>query len=104
MIHQFDVFRNPIRAQRALKPYVVCVQHDSFGGLTTRVVAALAARPPKFDQPRTAPAVRVAKETVYLDPTDLITLPVQFLGVAITNVQSQRDRIIPALDLVITGV
>jgi hypothetical protein len=104
MIRQFDVFRNPMRSQRAEKPYLVCVQHDGFADMTTRVFAALAKRPPKIDQPRTAPTIRVAQDTVYLDPTDLITLPVQFFGAAVANVVSERDRIIPALDIVFTGV
>ena len=104
MIRQFDVFRNPMRAQRAEKPYLVSVQHDGFVDMTTRVVAALVSRPPKAAQPRTAPAIRVMQDTVYLDPTDLITLPVRFLGAPVVNVEPERDRIIPALDIVFTGV
>lgn len=104
MIHQFDVFRNPIRTQRTEKPYLVSVQHDSFGQMTTRVVAGLVSRPPVVDRPRTTPSVRVLQQTVYLDPTDLITLPVRFLGTPVANVGADRDLIVPALDIVFTGV
>lgn len=104
MIRQFDVFPNPMRAQRAEKPYLISVQHDGFSDMTTRVVAALVSRPPNIAQPRTAPPIRVIRDTVYLDPTDLITLPVRFLGTPVANMESERDRIIPALDIVFTGV
>ncbi len=53
---------------------------------------------------RLNPRFTIEGKTVYLDPTDLVTLTVARLGECIANLEPQRDRIIAALDLVFTGI
>lgn len=104
MIRQFDVFRNPLRAERAAKPYVVSVQHRRLDDLNTRVVAPLVTGSPGRDESRLYPAITVGSKTFHLDPAELIALPTRLLGNPVSNLESLRDKIIAALDIVLTGV
>ncbi|MDE3114713.1 MAG: CcdB family protein [Pseudomonadota bacterium] len=43
-------------------------------------------------------------QTYYFDPTDSTTLPLARLRDPVANLQSERDKIVAALDLVFTGI
>ena len=103
-IRQFDVIKNPFRAGRDGKPYLVCVQHHLLDRLNTRIMASLVTRHAVQDLPRLYPLVRVATQELFLDPTDLVALPIRILRTPIANLESDRDRIVAALDLVFTGI
>jgi toxin CcdB len=103
-IRHLDVFRNPVRAARTDKPFVVCVQHDFLADLNTRVVVSLAARRFGSGADRLHPEIAVNSIIHFLDPTDILTFSVRTLGSPIANLSGQRDRIVAALDLVFTGI
>jgi toxin CcdB len=104
MIRQFDVFRNPLRAERAAKPFVVSVQHRRLDHLNTRVVAPLVAGAPVHDENRLYPKFVVDSKTFHFNPAEAIALPARLLANPVANLEPQRDKIIAALDLVFTGV
>ena len=103
MIRQFDVVPNPLRTGRAEKPFLVCIQHHHLGHLTSRVMAPLLTRPIGH-HPRLYPALRIGLQTYFLDPAEIVTIPVKRLAESIANLESERDRIVAALDLVFTGI
>jgi len=103
-IRQFDVFRNPIAAARGEQPFVVCVQHRNLDYLGTRLIAPLASAKIVREQSRLHPAVEVLRKTVYLLPQNLLALPVRLFRDSVENLEPDRERIIAALDLVLTGV
>lgn len=103
MTHQFDVVINPLRSRRADVPYLLCVQHHLLDHLTTRLIAPLRSEKPAAPN-RLCPALKVDRDTVFLDPTDLYAAPVRMLGDPIANLDADRDRIVAALDLVFTGI
>jgi len=103
MIRQFDVIANPLRSNRADIPFLLCVQHYLLDYLTTRLVAPLRRGQPHLPN-RLCPALNVLGNTVFLDPADLYAAPNARLSDPISNLESDRDRIIAALDLVFTGV
>lgn len=104
MIHQFDVFPNPVRATVATRPFLVSVQHKFFDHSDTRVLAPLIVQGAIQPLSRLNPAFEINTRCLYLLPTDLVTLSVRFLGDPVTNLESDRDRIIAALDMVFTGI
>lgn len=105
MIRQHDVFRNPLRAARDAKPFVVNVQHHLIDRLGTRIVAPLVPWRAVADQPRLYPAIRLVGQCIlYFDPTDLMTVPLRLLRDPVANLEADRDRIVAALDLVFTGI
>jgi toxin CcdB len=104
MTRQFDVVPHPIVSGRHDKPYLIDVQTDHLGHLRTRVTAALVVCDAVDSQWRLYPEILVLGRRLYFDPTDLVSVPVKVLGTPIANLESLRDRIIAAIDLIITGV
>jgi len=103
-IRQFDAVKNPLRAARADKPYLVCVQHPLLDHLNSRVMVPLATTRVVPVASRMQPAIRLGQDILFFDPTEILTLPIQLLRPAIANLAAERDKIVAALDLVFTGV
>lgn len=99
---QFDVHHSPGRRQDY--PYVVVVQSSQFDGYPRRLVIPLA----RFGEaaarrhPDLTPRIAIAGDVLYLDPLQLQTVPVSALGPAIASLAEDSDRIIKAIDAVIT--
>jgi toxin CcdB len=102
-VRYFDVVANPIPQHRKDRPFYVCVQHTMLDHLRTRLMAPLLSTNMK-QQSRLHPLLSVAGQTVLLDPTDLITMNLRYLGEPVANLESESFRIIGAIDLVLTGV
>jgi toxin CcdB len=104
MIRRYDVFPNPIRAGRADKPYLICLQHHFLEHLGSRIMASLVRKRAIETQWRLYPPMNLLDQTFYFDPTDLSTIPTRFLKTPIANLEAESFRIAAALDLVFTGV
>ncbi len=105
MIHQFDVFRNPIRTGRDERPYVISLQHYHLDHLRTRIVAPLARHRADGSHRRPMPALTILDETLYLSPTEIVTLSTNYLrGAAVANLENYRREIVEAVDLVLVGI
>ncbi len=104
MIRQFDVVANPIADGRALRPYLICIQHNHLSHFDGRVLAPLAVKEIARAESRLNPRLLVRGVPLYLIPNDLLTLPVRLLKAPIANLEADRDRVIAALDLVFTGI
>jgi toxin CcdB len=101
---QFDVYRNPDRATAASHPYLIVLQSDLLPGFNTRIVAPLI--PPKkipfFEH--LMPTVAVAGTTYVIDPVNMGVVPVKTLTKPVTNLETERQRIVAAIDLLFTGI
>ena len=104
MIQQFDVVLNPIRAVRVERPYLISIQHKFLDAAESRLLAPLAIEGAFAHWPRLNPDVEVHGRRLYFVPTDLIALPLKMLGKAVANLEADRHRIVPALNLVFTGI
>jgi hypothetical protein len=104
MIRQFDVFPNPFRAGRADRPYLIWVQHRFLDAAASRLVAPLSIERAFNHWPRLNPELLVLGQRLFLVPTDLASLSPKHLRAPVANLESDRDRIVAALDLVFTGV
>ena len=99
---QFDVHRN-IGSRRADTPFVVIVQSRMFDDVARRVVVPLlrkTAAPPR--QTSLNPILDVEGSEVVLHPLQIVSVPFDQLGPKVGSLASEGDRIIAALDLVIT--
>ena len=103
MSRQFDVFRNPLRAAKEERPFVVVIQSDRIGSLG-RVCVPLIAEPFLKPLGRLNPPFTVTGKRCYFHPVEMLTLPVRALQSPIANLESDRDRLIAAIDLVFTGI
>ena len=102
-IRQFDVFRNATRT-RIEQPFLVSIQHKDLDHLTTRLVAPLATQQLVRAASRLNPMFKIGGQTLYLLPQNLAAHPVRLLRAAVDSLEQDRDRIIAAIDLMITGV
>ncbi|WP_439119553.1 CcdB family protein [Marivita sp.] len=98
MARQYDVY------QTANKTYVLVLQSDTFESLATRVVARLV--PENWPEPplkHLSPKLFLGDLTLRLQSTEMATLTRKELGTFIGSAAHQRDEIIHACDLLLTG-
>ncbi len=72
--------------------------------MPTRVVAPLVATAAIRPRLRLNPVVTVEKRELYFSPTELATISLKYLRNPIDNLAADRDRIVAAIDLLLTGI
>ena len=103
---QFAVHRNPNPATRTAAPYLLDVQSDLIADLNTRVVVPLytvASMKGKTLKSLTPVFTIERKQYVMMTP-QLAGIAKKQLGAKVSDLSSQRDQVIAALDLLITGI
>jgi hypothetical protein len=103
MTRQFDVFVNPVRTGREDRPYVITLQHDHLDQLRARLVAPLVKEKIITPGARLTPQLPVRGQTLYLLPTEIITLSKTYLRDPVANLEEFRRQIIDAIDLMLVG-
>jgi toxin CcdB len=104
MNRQFDVYPNPAKIGREDRPFVVDVQSSRFRDIVTRAVVPLIVRSDVLETPRLTPMFVVNGKQLYFQPLEIAILPTRLLRRPVANLESERYRIISALDLVFTGI
>ena len=101
---QFDVFENPDPESAEAHPYFVILQADRLKDLNTRIVAPLVAPTsiPGFE--RLMPFVSVENKKLVIDITNVGVFPVKLIPKPIANLETERYRIVGAIDLIFTGI
>lgn len=102
---QFDVSRNTNPVSSSVIPYLLDVQSDLLGVLSTRVVVPLvrAAEMGKAAQTLN-PQFKIEDVAVVMSTAEIAGVPCRSLGEKVTSLQGRRDEIIAALDLLFTGI
>ena len=104
MSRQFDVFPNPSRTGREGRPFVVDVQSNRFHDVRTRAIIPLIVTSDVEETPRLTPSFVINGRRLYLQPLEIGILPARLLRNPVANLESERYRIIAAIDLVFTGI
>jgi toxin CcdB len=100
---QFDIVANPDAEDAALRPYLVLLQSDLVSNLRSVVVAPLVAREAFTGAKRLNPLVRVEGREFWLATHELFAIDRRLIGRTVGNLDSERDAVIAALDLLFTG-
>jgi len=102
---QFDVYANPNPDSQQQIPYLVDIQADLLDHLATRVVV------PLYRQGNIVsllqqlnPTVTIENELFILSIAELAAIPFTYLGSPISNIQDEREAMVAAVDLLITGI
>jgi toxin CcdB len=103
---QFDVYANPIAASTARIPFLLELQNDLLGGLTTTVVV------PLYDAGAiTGPAIRDLTPVLEVDQRSVVMMTPELAGLdrkrlarPIGDLRHCRSEIIAALDILFTGI
>ncbi len=102
---QFDVHINPRRETAQEVPYLLDIQHRLLDELATRVVVPLRSMASMPRPARTLnPVFQVDGQRVVMSTAELAGVPASQLGEVVGSLEVERDAIIRAVDLVITGV
>jgi len=104
VVTQFDVFENPDPESAAAHPYFLILQADRLKELNTRIVAPLVAPKtlPGFE--RLMPVVSVKNKNLVVDVANVGVFPLKLIPKPIANLETERYRIVGAIDLIFTGI
>lgn len=99
---QFDVHRNTAGLRRTV-PYVVTVQSKRFDAWRSRVIIPLVDRQaePPID-PELNPVFNIEGRPVVLHPLQIVAVRRNVLGDCVCSLSDDSDRIIAAIDLLIS--
>jgi toxin CcdB len=102
MPDQLDVHRNPGR-NKSVIPFVVAVQSNQFREATRRVVVPLVAAS-AFGSPDSdvGPHFVIDGRSVVLDPLQITNIPRDLLGPAVASPTGEGDRVMRALDILLS--
>lgn len=102
---QWDVYANPVLASRGRIPFLVVLQSDLLDRLPTRLVAPLSRTAlARGWPPRMAPTFEVAGERLRLKAHETGVVPARALREPVSSLRADAQRIIDALDAVISGL
>lgn len=96
---QFDVHRNQGRNRNAI-PFVVLVQSSLFDDYRRQVVVPLVRKSAlgRLSHASFNPSFRIEGTQVVLHPLEIVSVAVDALGVKVDSLAADGDRIIDALD------
>ncbi len=103
---QFTVCRNPNPQTRKMTPYLLDVQNDLLSELRTRVVVplSLASAVSYKLMASLIPSFELEGQSVAMLTPQLAGISRQDLGEPVADWSVHRDRIVAALDFLITGI
>jgi len=100
---QFDVHRNTGKHRDAI-PYVVLVQSSLYDSYSRRVVVPMVRKSAlgKVSNPRFNPSFKIEQLQVVLHPLEIVSVPNEQLGEFVVSLSQEGNRIIDALDELLT--
>lgn len=99
---QFDVHRNRSVVRTGV-PFLLVVQSQRFDASGRRVVVPLLpADKLRTTEPSFTPTFVIEQHSVVLHPLQIVSIPAEHLGEKICSLADDGDRIIAALDLLIS--
>ncbi len=100
---QFDVHRNAGKHRDAI-PYVVLVQSSLYDSCRRRVVVPWVRKSTlgKISNPRFNPTFKIENVPVVLHPLEIVYVPNEQLGDVVASLVQEANRIMDALDELLT--
>jgi toxin CcdB len=102
-MNQFDVCENLLAATARRAPFLVVLQSDQLSGAPVRLVAPLVKAAEISAIKRLNPEFLIAGRRFALSMLELMSLRRNYIGKPIANLESERERIIAAIDMLFTG-
>jgi len=98
---QFDVYRNANSESAEEFPYLLDIQADLLGSLSTRVVVPLVRQEKNIQHLN--PIFEINGESVAMLTQELSGIEQSVLGEKVCSLKEQRSEIIAALDFLVSG-
>jgi toxin CcdB len=103
-LKQFDVFPNRSARTRDTHPFFIILQSDMLERLNTRIVAPLFPASASREAERFTPVVVVDGDRYMIDMSNIGLIPLKAAAAPVANLESERYRLVAAIDLVFTGI
>lgn len=100
----FQVFENPVTTIRNAIPFVVSIQSGMFDTLSSRLVVPLYVRSPEKRIESLAPVVSFDGQDLIFMTYEMTAFRVGELEEPVGSLETERYRLLQAIDLLITGV
>ena len=106
VMRRFDVFRNPNASSNRHVPYLLVVQSQLLEQLPTRVVIPLTKAAALKSKPATLlnPEFEIESTRVLMLTQQIGAIAVPHLKKFVTNIETERETIVRALDFLFSGI
>jgi toxin CcdB len=101
---QFDVVRNKNPSARKQFPYLLILQHKLLDELDSVVVAPIRLAQGRIPAPRLVPVIKIKDVEHHIVMYSLASVSWESVGETLANLMDQRDEIIRAYDIIVSGV
>jgi toxin CcdB len=103
---QFTVYKNKNPRTKSVFPLLLDVQSSLLSDLHSRVVVPLTKSPSALRKPmhRLTPIIKVAGASYLLVTYQLAAISESALGSPLADASENRDAVVAALDLLVTGI
>jgi len=103
---QFDIYTNPNKISKIAYPFILDIQSNLIGDLTTRIVVPLALYTKFKDEElkKLTPRVSYQEQKLLILIPQITSMPANLLKKPIGTLVHLRNEIIAALDFAITGI
>lgn len=98
---QYDVYRNGDVATSGEIPYILDLQHTIHDRLKSRLVVPLTATLKPIL--RLTPIFDIEGQSVVMSTMETVSVPVEIAGDWVTNLETDRSKIIGAVDFLFNG-
>ena len=102
-MRQFDVFKNQSKLSSKYAPYLIILQSSLTQTRTTVIVAPLVLPNRIPEKSRLYPSIRIGRRELVLSTNELGAISVKALAERVINLESERSRIIAAIDMLFSG-
>lgn len=102
-MRQFDVFKNPSRISAKYAPYLIVLQSSLTMTQTTIVVAPLVVPDRLPVTSRLFPKLKVSSRSLVLSTNELGAISRAHLKERVANLETEREGIIGAIDMLFSG-
>jgi toxin CcdB len=102
-MNQLDVCENLIAEDSQRAPYLLVLQSDYLSGADARVVTPLVRLNLMNPVRRLNPVFVIAGQSLALSTIELTSTHRRWIGKKVADLQSEREKIIAAIDMLFTG-
>ncbi len=102
---QFDIHANLNPQTKKFAPYLIDLQNDYFDNLKTRLVIPLISAKVQPLAPATLnPTISIQGKSLWVSVHEMASVPLATLGPVVANGETHRNKILAAVDFLISAV
>jgi toxin CcdB len=102
---QFDIHANLNPQTKKFAPFLIDLQNDYFGSLKTRLVVPLiSSKIQRLAPSMLNPSIEVQGKSLWVSVHEMASVPLGTLGPIVSSAEGHRNKILGAVDFLISAV